>query len=113
MHEVSLAENILQIIEEAAREQGFSQVRTVWMEIGQLSCVEKGALHFCFTAVADDTIAQHAKLEIIDIAGCGWCEHCGREVAIRSLYDACPVCGDYVAQVLRGDEMRIRELEVQ
>lgn len=113
MHELSLAENMLQIIEQAAHEQDFTDVKTVWMEIGQLSCVEKDALRFCFTVVTDDTIAQRAKLEIIDVAGQGWCKPCDLKIAISSHHDPCPVCGSYAIQVIRGDEMRIRELEVQ
>ncbi len=113
MHELSLSENMLQIIEEAAAEQGFTKVKTVWMEIGQLSCVEKEALQFCFSSVVDGTVAQQAKLEIIEIAGSGWCLHCACELAVSSRYDACPGCGTYAIKVIRGEEMRIRELEVE
>ena len=40
MHELSLAENVLQIIEEAAQAQGFSRVKTVVLEIGRPAAVE-------------------------------------------------------------------------
>lgn len=33
MHEMSLAENIVQLIDDAAREQQFTHVKTVWLEI--------------------------------------------------------------------------------
>ncbi|PTN11163.1 hydrogenase maturation nickel metallochaperone HypA [Nitrosomonas aestuarii] len=113
MHELSLVENMLQIIEDAAAEQGFAQVKTIWMEVGQLSCVEKNALRFCFSVVVDGTIVQHAKLEIIDVAGSAWCEHCHCEVAISARYDTCPECGAYTTKVIRGEEIRIKELEVE
>ena len=44
MHEMSLAEGVVQIIEDAAREQGFSKVKTVFLEIGWLSSVEPDAM---------------------------------------------------------------------
>lgn len=113
MHELSLAENMVQIIEDAAVAQGFSRVKTVWMEIGQLSCVEKEALQFCFSAVVDGTVAQQATLEIIDVSGCGWCAQCDCEFGINTVYDGCPACGNYAIKVIRGDEMRIKELEVE
>lgn len=112
MHEMTLAEHILQIIEEAAVAQGFTQVRTVWMEVGRLSCVETEALQFCFSAVVDGTIAQQAKLEFIDIKGQGRCVQCECEMDISTRYDVCPACGSYAIQVIAGDEMRISELEV-
>jgi hydrogenase nickel incorporation protein HypA/HybF len=113
MHELSLAENMVQIIEDAAVKQGFSRVKIIWMEIGQLSCVEKEALQFCFSTVVDGTVAQQATLEIIDIAGCGWCRECDCEIAITTRYDGCPICGNYTITVIRGEEMRIKELEVE
>ncbi|MCK9214813.1 MAG: hydrogenase maturation nickel metallochaperone HypA, partial [Rhodoferax sp.] len=39
MHEMSLAEGVLQLIEDAARRDGFNKVSAVWLEIGQLSGV--------------------------------------------------------------------------
>lgn len=113
MHELSLAENMLQIIEESAAEQGFIRVKTVWVEIGQLSCVEKDALRFCFSTVVDGTVAQQAALEIIDIPGRCRCVQCGCEAAISTLYDACPNCGCYATDVIRGNEIRISEMEVE
>ncbi|MDR4518790.1 MAG: hydrogenase maturation nickel metallochaperone HypA [Nitrosomonas sp.] len=113
MHELSLVENMVRIIEDAAVAQGFSRVKTVWMEVGQLSCVEKDALQFCFSTVVDGTIAQQATLVIIDIAGCGWCEQCHCEIAITTRYDGCPICGNHAITVIRGEEMQIKELEVE
>jgi len=113
MHEMSLAESVLQIIEDAATDQGFRRVKTVWLEIGQLSCVEKEAMRFCFDAVTHDSIAQQAKLEIIEIDGEGWCEQCACAVPLAALYEACPKCGCYALKVTGGDAMRVKELEVE
>ena len=61
MHEMSLAEGVLQIIEDEARAQSFSRVKTVWLEIGQLAGVEKEAMLFCFDAVVRDSVAQDLR----------------------------------------------------
>lgn len=113
MHEVSLAESVLQIIEDAARKEGFTHVKTVWLEIGKLSCVEKGAMSFCFDAVIKDTVADGARLEILETAGRGRCARCGYEMQIDTLYEACQQCGSYGMQVILGDAMRVKELEVE
>ncbi len=113
MHEISLAENILQLIEDASLEQSFTQVKTVWLEIGQLACVEQESLRFYFNAVTQDSIAQHARLEIIEIAGQAICNQCNRKFFVASYYEACPDCGNYALQVTHGDDMRIKELEVE
>ncbi|QOJ19420.1 MAG: hydrogenase maturation nickel metallochaperone HypA [Gammaproteobacteria bacterium] len=113
MHELSLAENILQQIEDAAIAQRFSRAKTVWLEIGELACVEQEALRFFFTVVTEDSIARQAKLEIIGIAGRAVCDDCHRAILIAALHQACPHCGSYAMQITQGDEMRIRELEVE
>lgn len=113
MHEMSLAESVLQIIEDAAKQQEFTRVRTVWLEIGQLSCVEKESMRFCFEAVVNNSIAEGAQLEIIETAGHGICAQCSHEMPIAALHEACPNCGGYAITVTGGDEMRVKELEVE
>lgn len=113
MHEMSLAESALQIIKDEARKQGFMRVRTVWLEIGQLSCVESEAMRFCFDTVIRDSVADGARLEIVETPGLGRCAQCGSESHIAALYEACPQCGSYAMQVISGDAMRVKELEVE
>ncbi len=113
MHEMSLAENILQLIEDTARKQQFTQVLTVWLEIGQLACVEKESLRFYFDVVTQDSIAQQAKLKIIEITGQALCSQCNQNIAITAYHEACPHCGGHALQVIQGDGMQITELEVK
>lgn len=112
MHEMSLAEGIRGIIEEAARAQSFTRVRTVVLEVGELSAVEVEALRFCLDAVLRDTVAAGATLTVDVVPGKGWCMLCADTVEIHHLYDACPTCGSYQVQATGGTEMRVKELEV-
>lgn len=113
MHEMSLAESIVQIIEGQAKSHGFRQVKTVWLEIGRLSGVEEEAMRFCFDAVTRNSVAEGARLEIIASEGSGWCMKCSRAVPVAARYDPCPHCGGYQLQVSGGTEMRVKELEVE
>jgi len=113
MHEMSLAEGVLQLIEDAARREGFSRVKGVWLEIGQLAAVEPDALRFCFDAVTRNSVADGAKLEIVDLPGQGWCMKCCATVAMTESMGACPQCGSHQVQVTGGTEMRVKELEVE
>jgi hydrogenase nickel incorporation protein HypA/HybF len=113
MHEMSLAEGVLQLIEDSAKTQDFSRVKTVWLEIGQLAGVEVEAMKFCFEAVVNNSIAQGAQLVIIEIPGQAWCLHCAEVVNVKALFDACPKCGSHQVQVTGGNEMRVKELDVE
>ena len=112
MHEMALCEGIIQIVQEEARRHSFSRVRTVCLEIGALGHVAPEALRFCFEAVAARTIAQGAALEIVELPGLAWCMACSNNVEIKQRYEPCPACGSYQLQVTAGEEMRVKELEV-
>ncbi|MET0071597.1 MAG: hydrogenase maturation nickel metallochaperone HypA [Candidatus Thiodiazotropha sp.] len=113
MHEMSLCEGVLQLLEEHAVSQGFSRVKRVWLEIGALSGVEPEAMRFSFDAVMRESLADGAQLEIIHQPGEAWCMQCSRPVQVAARYQACPQCGSYQLQVTGGDEMRVKELEVE
>lgn len=113
MHEMSLAENVLQGVEAAAAAAGAHRVVRVMLEIGRLAAVEPEALRFCFESVVRGSLAEGAALEIIEQAGRGWCVRCDSEVAIDERYDPCPQCGDFGLAVRSGEAMRIREIEVE
>lgn len=113
MHEMSLAQGVIDIVEDAARREGFRHVRTVRLEIGRLSSVEPEAMRFCFDLVAKASLAEGARLEIIDTPGSAWCMPCSAPVSVAAVGDACPLCGSYQLQITGGTEMRVRDLEVE
>ncbi|MDP2878242.1 MAG: hydrogenase maturation nickel metallochaperone HypA [Sulfuricella sp.] len=113
MHEMSLADGVLQVIEDNAKINGYSRVRKVWLEIGELAGVEVEAMRFCFDSVVKGTLADGARLEIIVTQGEGHCFGCGKTVPIQLRYDPCPLCGGYPVEPTGGLEMRVKELEVE
>lgn len=112
MHEMSLCEGILNILQKQSKIDQYSTVKTVVLEIGRLSSIEPDALRFAFSVVMKGSIAENARLNIIDIAGQAWCLHCQKQVVINQRYDGCPLCGGYPLQITEGQQMRIKELEV-
>jgi hydrogenase nickel incorporation protein HypA/HybF len=113
VHELSLAQSVVAIIEDAAAREAFTRVRRVWLEVGQLSCVEPEAMRAGFEAVARDTRADGAVLELVAIPGRGRCPACGAESALAAREDACPSCGGYGLRPIAGTGLRVRELEVE
>jgi len=113
MHEMSLAEGIRGIVEEAARAHSGRRVDAVVLEIGELAAVEVEALSFCLEVVLRGTVAEGARIEIEAIPGAGWCMQCAATVPLAALYDACPHCGSYQVQATAGTEMRVKALELE
>ena len=113
MHEMALTESIVEIAVEAAKGEGAHRVTRVIVDVGALSSVEPEALTFCFEAAAAGTLAEGASLEIARIEGAGWCADCSRTVALAERFGLCPRCGGASVRMTAGDELRVREMEVQ
>lgn len=113
MHEMSLAESVIQIIEDQARQDGFQKVTEVVLEIGRLSGVEADAMRFCFDAVGRGGVAEGAALLIEEPAGEGHCLDCENHFEALEKWPACPACGGYQVQTQGGDAMRVKELAVE
>ena len=113
MHELSLAENVMRIIEDEAITQQFRRVRSVTLEIGKLAAVEPEAMRFAFDAVTRDTLAAGARLELIETPGQGSCADCAATVAMDEVLVLCPQCGSGRVRVTGGDRMRVLELEAE
>lgn len=112
MHEMSLSQGVVDVIEAAARREGFTRVRTVWLEVGRLAAVDPEAMRFCFDVVTRGTCVEGAALEIVATPGQAWCLMCSESVVIDEPLGACPRCGGHQVQVTGGSELRVKELEV-
>jgi hydrogenase nickel incorporation protein HypA/HybF len=110
---MALAESVLQIVEDTARKHAATRVRAVRLEIGQLSHVEPEALRFAFDVVTRHGIADGARLEIDATQGVAWCMKCCRRVPLARLGEACARCGSYQLQVTGGDDMRVKDIEIE
>lgn len=113
MHELAICESIRSAIEEQARLQHFTRVKRVALEIGPLAGVETESLRFGFDVAMKGSVAADALLEVIAPQASAWCMPCASTVPIASRGEACPKCGSYQLQVVAGDELRIKELEVE
>lgn len=113
MHEMSLVESVRELIEAAAVREGFSRVRHVRVEVGQLSGVEREAFEFCFDLAMRGSLVEGAQLDIVATPGQGRCMACGKDSALAVVYDPCEHCGAVPLAVTAGTEMRVIDLEVE
>jgi hydrogenase nickel incorporation protein HypA/HybF len=43
----------------------------------------------------------------------GRCGNCGKEFHLHAYYEPCPSCGEYRVGIMSGEELRVKELEVE
>jgi hydrogenase nickel incorporation protein HypA/HybF len=107
MHELGIA---IEIAERAAARADGAAVSRVVVEVGALTAVLPDALRFAWDMVADECGVGGARLDVIEIAGRGRCRACGTETGLRAVFGRC-ACGSEL-ELMAGEELRIRELEV-
>ncbi|MBA4176293.1 MAG: hydrogenase maturation nickel metallochaperone HypA [Leptothrix sp. (in: Bacteria)] len=113
MHEMALAESVREIVEGTARANGAHRVSVVRLEIGRLSQVELAAMRFAFEVVQRGSMAEDARLEIVETDGTAWCMPCAQSVLVARRGDPCPACGSHQLQVTGGERMRVLDIEIQ
>lgn len=109
MHELSLTRSIVALCSEHA---GGRRVRRVTVEIGALSCVLPEAMHFCYDICTRSTALQGSTLEILRIDGRARCRRCNSELALQ-LHGSVCACGARDFDVLAGEELKVREMELE
>ncbi len=113
MHEMSLALEILSIVKSTARQNNAGSVTDISVEVGSLAGVMIPSLEFCLEAAKKGTCAQEADIHIFEIPGRGECPQCGRSYHMELFYSPCPECGEGYLRMIAGDELRVREIEVE
>jgi hydrogenase nickel incorporation protein HypA/HybF len=108
MHELSISQGIVESVCEAVPD---GQVLVVTVEIGKLSGVVPDAVRFCFDECARGTRLEGARLDIVDVRGRGRCASCQQELDMEEPVTSCP-CGHPFVEILHGQELRIRSVEV-
>ena len=108
MHELAITQSVVDTITE--RTSG-ARVTLVRLDIGKLSGVVPEAVAFCFELVADGTPLHAARLEINEPAGRARCRSCAAEIGLDQFILLCP-CGSADVEVLSGQELAIRSVEV-
>lgn len=110
MHEVSIAEGILDIVERTARSNAISRVKTVRIAVGELAGIDIDALQFAWASVRKGGPAEKAQLLIERPSGEAWCMDCCKTVPLKRYGDPCPLCGGYKLTATGGTEMRVLDL---
>jgi hydrogenase nickel incorporation protein HypA/HybF len=112
MHELSLARNVLDMVEAAAQRDGFDRVGQLRLEVGALAGVEVDALRFALECIVPGTCLAQAEICIDTPSGTAWCAACAQTVAITTYLDLCPMCSGTLTRQTGGDQLRVVDLLV-
>lgn len=112
MHELSIAQSLIELVSDHAAREGALRVRRVHLRLGELSGFRR-ALYFCFDAVSRGTPCEGAELAVEDVPLTVHCARCDTVKTPRARYNfRCPTCGMPTPKVVTGREMQVTAIEL-
>ena len=120
MHELSIASAVVDSVLEFLETHEVKKVLTVLLAVGELSHVEADQLHFCYTAITQETAMENSTLEIESVAAVVECPRCSYRGRPKYWEDAlsaapiptleCPTCRGAVEPV-EGNDCAIKTIQ--
>ncbi|MCX5865980.1 MAG: hydrogenase maturation nickel metallochaperone HypA [Proteobacteria bacterium] len=113
MHETAIAQEILRIVEEAARRGGARKITRIRLVAGEMRAIVPQTLEWCFTFVSEGTMAVGAKIELETIPVRVRCSACKKESQLAEADFRCPACQSQELEVITGMEFMVKDIEVE
>lgn len=113
MHEMGIANSILDGVAAELRRRPGSRAVKVGVRIGEFAGVDPDALNFAFEALTLDTPLARVKLDIEYVAPRSRCRDCEREFEVHNYELLCPACGSLSTDRISGDELLFTYLEIE
>ena len=112
MHELSIVMSIIAIAQQQAMDAAAVTIDEIELDIGTMSGIEMDSFDFAWNQAIKSSVLEHALRKINRIEARARCLDCSAEFAIQNYYDACPVCGEHLLNILSGKELRVKSLVV-
>jgi hydrogenase nickel incorporation protein HypA/HybF len=113
MHELSVCQALIEQVERVARQNDAQRVISIVITVGPLSGVEPQLLEHAYPIAAAGTIAEHASLVIETVPVRVRCRTCAAETDAAANRLVCGACGDWQVDVIGGEEMILKRVEVE
>jgi hydrogenase nickel incorporation protein HypA/HybF len=112
MHELSITQSMLDIVQEQAKQAGAKKVAVINLVIGELSGYVEESVRFYFDFLAKGTIAEGAQLNFKAIAAQGKCRSCGQAFLLSEADWRCPQCKASDIEIIAGKELFVESIEI-
>ena len=113
MHELGIVLNVIDRVEEIAKENKVKEVTKLTLEIGEVSSIVPSYFSDCFEWAKKKTdYMKDTELEKIILEGLSYCRDCKKTYKTKKKKKKCPHCGSDNTYLVTGDEMRIKDIEV-
>ncbi|MDD1763487.1 MAG: hydrogenase maturation nickel metallochaperone HypA [Methanobacteriaceae archaeon] len=120
MHELSMAQAIVDTVLDAAQKNEAQDILEVTIEIGQLTMLNPEQLKFLLDVIIEGTLLENSEILIEEIPveiECQSCDFKGKANTDGSDHYLtivlCPECGDRNVEVTRGRECNVKNIRIE
>jgi hydrogenase nickel incorporation protein HypA/HybF len=109
---MGITAEVITAVTDAAERAHAVRVNRVTILIGGLTAIVPDALQFAWEALTPGTAVEGARLEIVEVAARSRCGECHTEFEHDQYDRVCPSCGNFLCEVIAGNELRIKDVDV-
>ena len=113
MHEFSIIQNLIPQIEEFLLKGNYKKVNKILLEVGVMSGVIQDALEFAYDICSKGSAIEGAALSIRMVPVSASCDKCFIKFEVHDYSFLCPQCNGTDLKLLSGNELTIKEIEVE
>lgn len=113
MHEMGIANSILEATRKEAHRYPGSRARRVGVRIGEMTAIDAESLRFCFEALTQETDLEGLQLEIEPCPRRHHCRNCDSVFVVTNHQCGCPNCQSPDTVCIGGDELDLSFVEVE
>ena len=112
MHELAIAEQIVQVVMTHVEAQAIEHVSSVHIQVGEATGVVADSLTFSFEMIASSTPELVGAALLIDsVPFRARCRRCHQEFSVKHFIVQCPTCETWEADVISGKEFKVLAME--
>jgi len=113
MHEISIAESLIAVAEQRARDKNSRSIQLIKLRLGEFTTIVQEALEFAFEVARQGTLAEFAQLEIEIVPMVVRCVVCKRDTkSTNGVRLICSACG-FPMKIIAGEELQIEYIEIE
>ena len=112
MHELTIAQSIIEIAIEYLDKPDVNQIHEVEIEIGSLSGVVREALEFGLDSLIKGTRLENTKISFCQVTGIATCLSCQKQFETDDLLMICPFCGGLHYKIIDGKQLQIKSMKI-
>lgn len=120
MHELSMAQGIINAVIETAETNNATDVTEVIIEIGRLAMINPEQLRFMLDVLVENTIVENAEIKITEVPVEIECSQCGYkgeanldELDHYAPMIECPKCEDKRISILNGKDCIVKNIVIE